>query len=91
MRRQWQGGVTAVCGVAGLIAGLAIMDARVRDQLMAIAGGRAPTGEIVGATARLEALVMTAVQAARDQSIEHAPLTIFALAAALLLVFMLRT
>jgi hypothetical protein len=36
-------------------------------------------------------VVLAALDVLRDQSLEHAPLTIFALAATVLLLFMLRT
>jgi hypothetical protein len=67
------------------------MDPRVREQIAAIGSGRRPSGELVTAMARLQDIVVLAIQAVRDQSLQHAPLTIFVLAAALLLAFMLRT
>jgi hypothetical protein len=41
--------------------------------------------------ANAQNLVYIAIHAVRDQSIEHAPLTIFGLAALVLVLFMMRT
>jgi hypothetical protein len=91
MGRPLSAGVTAIGGICALVVGLAATDPRVREQLAGLASGRRPSGELVSAAARIEDLALVALHAVRDQSIEHAPLTIFVLAAALLLVFMLRT
>ena len=47
--------------------------------------------EIAAIATHVEEIVLVVIQAVRDQSIEHAPLVIFALAAAVLVLFMLRT
>src|SRR5438445_5006616 len=91
MRRPTSGGVTAGAGVAALIVGLAAIDDRVRDQFAMLIGGRGPTTEMIGVGARLESLVAVLAQAVRDQRMERAPLVIFALAALVLVLFMLRT
>lgn len=74
-----------------IVFGLAIIDVRVREQMMAITDGGNPSGELLSVGARLQELAYLAMQAVRDQSIEHAPLTLFALAALILFVLMLRT
>ena len=91
MRRHLTGGFTATAGVTAVIVGLAAMDDRVRDQLAHLFSGREASGEIVTAGAYLQTFVTVVIQAVRDQSIEHAPLVIFALAALVLVLFMLRT
>jgi hypothetical protein len=83
--------LTAIAGVGVLVVALAAIDTRVRDQLYALASGRAPTGELADAGQRLHDVTMTIALAVRDQSIEHAALTIFALGALVLVGFMLRT
>ena len=50
-----------------------------------------PSGQLSGAERRLGDVTSVIVGAARDQSIQHAPLLIFALASAVLVLFMLRT
>jgi hypothetical protein len=91
MRHRLNGPITTIGGVSALIGGLAIIDERVREQLRAIVEGRPPSGEIVSAGARLKELGWVMADAVRDQSIEHAPMTVFVLAAAVLLFFMLKT
>jgi hypothetical protein len=70
---------------------MAAIDPRVRDQVAAFATGRGPSGEVAAAGHQLRDLTLTILDAVRDQSIEHAPLAIFALAAFVLLMFMLRS
>ena len=70
---------------------LSSFDQRVRDQL-SLRLGTTPVssqiGEVAAFASGAAAVVLTAV---RDQSIEHAPLVIFVLAASVLMLFMLRT
>jgi hypothetical protein len=49
------------------------------------------TGDIAGFGGRVQELGLVAMQAVRDQSIEHAPLTLFALVALVLFALMLRS
>lgn len=78
-----------LCFLAVLTA-LVAVDVRVRERVgllfdQARGGGVAPWGD------RINSLVDAIVQAARDQSIDNAPMLIFAIVAAVLVVFMLRT
>jgi hypothetical protein len=91
MRRSLTGGVATAAGIGAVVVGLAVIDDRVRAQLTALVTGRGSTGEIGSLTAHTQALAYTMVLVVRDQSIEHAPLAIFALAALVLVLFMLRT
>jgi hypothetical protein len=91
MRRAASGFITTGAGVCAIVVGLAVIDERVRSEVAALVAGRAGTGELAGFGARAQDLGLLAVQAVRDQSIEHAPLTLFALAALVLFVLMLRT
>ena len=84
-------GLAAAGGVLMLIGGLAVIDERVRVQLGRLLTGRAPSGELATLGDRVQTLLLIVMQAARDQSIEHAPLVIFALAALVLVLFMVRT
>jgi hypothetical protein len=80
----------AAAGVTGVVMGLAAIDPRVREAVASGISGRMPAGDVGSAGARIQQLAMVIFDAVRDQSIEHAPLTIFALAAVVLLLFMLR-
>ena len=91
MRSAVSSGLTAAAGVAAVLIGLAVIDGRVQDRLATLFAGPGPTGELLSAGAKLQELGSAILQAVRDQSIEHAPLTIFSLAAALLVLFLLRT
>jgi hypothetical protein len=90
-KRKLNGGITATAGLCALAVGLAAIDPRVPAQIRSLLTGRGPSGELVSAGALIRDLGLVVVEAVRDQSIEHAPLTIFTLAALVLLLFMLRT
>jgi hypothetical protein len=81
----------ATGGFALLVGCLALLDARVRDQLAQILTGRVPTGDVGTAVWHGQELATTVFLALRDQSLAYAPLTIFALVALVLVLFMTRT
>lgn len=83
--------VTSGAGLSAIVIGLAVIDERARASFASLASGRGGGDEIAGVGARLEELGLVIAHAVRDQSIEHAPLTLFALAALVLFVLMLRT
>jgi hypothetical protein len=85
------GGVTAVAGVGAVVAGLALFDERVRVHIGQVVSGNPPTGQMVSLGEQVQDFIAIAMQAVRDQSIEHTPLVVFAVAAAVLFVFMTRT
>ena len=91
IRRPFAGGLTTVGGLLALAIGLAAIDDRVRDQFARVFTSRGPTQEITTLGSRLNDIALIAAQAVRDQSIDHAPLVIFALAAAILVLLMTRT
>ncbi len=80
----------AAVSVAGFLAVLAVLlaaDDRARERVMqTVSDGRAATWG-----SQASGLLSVVIDAARDQSIAHAPLLIFVLVAGLLLMFMLRT
>jgi hypothetical protein len=90
-RSSFSGPLTAVGGVSVLLLGLAAIDERVRGQIVSLLRGGAPSAELASVGEQVEGLAVTVMQALRHQSIEHAPLVIFALAAMVLVLFMLRT
>jgi hypothetical protein len=91
MPRSLSGAVTAIVSLTCLVIGLAAIDGRVREQLAWLLNGGGPSREMVSAGSKVESLVAVFAAAVRDQSMEHAALVIFALAALVLVLFMLRT
>ena len=91
MQRRLSAGFAALGSLAAVGVGMAVMDDRVRVQMARIVCGEGASPEAVSYAQHVNDVVLTALDTLRDQSIEHAPLTIFALAATVLLLFMLRT
>ena len=91
IQRSLNGALTAVASTTTLLVGLAVLDNRVREQFVSWYNGRGPSGELLTASSWIQNLLHVVMQAIRDQSMERAPLVIFALAAVVLLLFMLRT
>jgi hypothetical protein len=81
----------AVGGVGTLLGGLAIVDERVRFQFAHIVTGQGATGEVGNAVAQVQSMASVVLVVLRDQSLAYAPLTIFGLAAVVLVLFMTRT
>jgi hypothetical protein len=90
-RRSALDALLAVAPPLLLLAFLVAYDDRVREQLsIRLAPERAAQALVAaGSTARSLASVLA--EAGRDQSISHAPLLLFAMAAAALTLFMVRT
>jgi hypothetical protein len=63
----------------------------VREQIALIVSGRATAGEFGHAFAYIDDATRAVLQVLHDQSLAHAPLTMFALAALVLSLFMTRT
>ena len=74
-----------------LIAMLATFDERVRQEISMRVGPGQPAMQMANAGATIRSLASIVFVAAREQSIEHAPLVIFVLLATVLFLFMLRT
>jgi hypothetical protein len=91
MRRATTSVITTGAGIGAIVVGLAVIDERVRGEIAALVTGRGAAGELAGVGERVQDLGLIALQAVRDQSIEHAPLTLFALVALVLFVLMFRT
>jgi len=79
--------VGALCALVVL---LATFNAPLREQLAMRFAGQ-PAAQVANAGATVRSIASVIFVAARDQSIEHAPLVIFVLAAIVLFMFMLRT
>jgi hypothetical protein len=77
----------SITGLTIVLAGLTFVDPRVRDRLGALVSGQ-DGGTIVDRVSELAHALVTAL---KYQSIENAPLLIFATVGAVLFVFMVRT
>lgn len=90
MRRAIGDVVGSIICLGVVLAALITVDGRVRQRVSLLfteaAGNR---GESWGR--RIEEVAGIVMQAARDQSIENAPLLLFTVTAAVLVIFMLRT
>ncbi len=80
---------SVLCFIAVLSA-LVAVDPRVRERVMLLFN-EASTEGLTSWGYRANRLVEAVIQAVRDQSIDNAPLLIFSVVAAVLVVFMLRT
>jgi hypothetical protein len=80
---------SALCVVA-VLATLVAVDARVHDRFSALLSQTSSEG-LTTWEARAGAFSDAVMQAARDHSIDQAPLLVFTVVAAALLIFMLRT
>ena len=90
MRRAFREALMSAGTVVILLLVLIAFDDRVRDHLSRRVVAR-PSVELASAGRQLGDFTTVIVGVARDQSLGHAPLLIFTLAAAVLVLFMLRT
>lgn len=81
----------AVGGLLAIFVGLAIIDERVRRQLLGLTDRRLPTGEVASIGTYLRDTAFVVMGSARDLTIDHAPEALFTVAAVVLTIFMLRT
>ena len=91
IRRAVNDTLISVTALVALVVILASFDDRLRAQIsLRIAPGQA-SAQVADAGATVRSLAAVVMDAVRDQSIDHAPLVIFVLAASVLMLFMLRT
>jgi hypothetical protein len=83
-------GAASVGGVLALMIGLAAINDEVRHAFVSPFRGGTPA-ELTTAGYYLRNLTSIVFVAVREQSLEHAPLVIFSVAATVLVIFMLRT
>lgn len=89
MRRAFGEALMSAGTVAVLLLALVAADGRVRDEVSRRIAR--PSVELAGAGQQMGNLTSVIAAVVRHQSIEHAPLLIFALAATVLVLLMLRT
>jgi len=82
--------MASIGSAAALVAGLLVLDPRLRQQANALANGE-PSNELVSMNAQVQDILFTTLAVLRDYSLDNAVLVIFALAATVLVLFMLRT
>ena len=85
--RDWAGSLAGFLLVFGA---LVSVDDRVARHVRALVS-HSPAGEVSEVTNRFSALGQAIVTAARDQSIDHAPMLVFTAVAFVLVFFMVRT
>ena len=90
MRRAFGEGLMSAGALALLMLTLIAIDDRVREQVW-LRLSASPATQLSSAGANVRDLTTVVFEAAHDQSVEHAPLLIFGLAATVLVLFMLRT
>ena len=90
MRRAFGEGLMSAGAVTIVMLTLIALDGRVREQLV-LRFAAHPTKQLSSAGESLRDLTAVIFEAAHDQTIDHAPLLIFALVATVLVLFMLRT
>jgi hypothetical protein len=89
MRRLFGDALMSFAALLLLFTVLLAVDGRVRER---VSGVWAPdSSQLAGAGQQVGSVVSIAYEVARDYGMEHASMTIFALAATVLVVFMLRT
>ena len=91
MRPRLHGGLATAAGLCALVSGLAIIDPRVRGEIARVLSSPPPAQELSSVGEIVRQFGFIVFQALRDQTIEHAPLVIFGLAAMVLVLLMSRT
>jgi hypothetical protein len=90
MRRVFGDAMISLCALLLLLLMLVTIDPRVREQVSTV--WMSPGSSVVSSVShQMRQMSSIVVGAARDHSIDQAPLMLFALAATVLVLFMLRT
>jgi hypothetical protein len=91
MRRVIGDAAISVAALVLLLLMLVSVDERVREQVTGYVSGAPNPSTLVTAGRHIGDVVTVVLDAAREQSVANAPLMIFALAATVLVLFMVRT
>ena len=89
MRRGLGDTLMSLAAVGVLLLALAAVQDRYRDRFSLLFGDS--RAQLAGVGSDVRELTSMAIEAVRHHSIDHAPMVIFVLAAAVLVLFMLRT
>lgn len=90
MRRVMSDAMMTAGSALALIAGLVMIDPNVREQISLRLSSH-PSAALAATGGGVRDLTAVILVAAREQTLAHAPLAIFTLAAVVLVLFMLRT
>jgi hypothetical protein len=90
MRRAFGDAMISMSAVALLLMMLVTIDPRVREQVSGVWSGQGSPA-VASISSQMHEVTSVVLSAARDRGIDNAPLMIFALAATVLVLFMLRT
>ena len=90
MRRAFGDAMISLCAVLLLLAMLVTIDPRVREQMSGVWTSSGASA-VTSVSTQVRSVSSIVLSSARDHSIDNAPLMIFALAATVLVLFMLRT
>lgn len=88
MRRVFGDAVISISAMLALLLMLVAIDPRVRIQMTSVWGGSGTTSSVGQDLGEVSDVVLMSI---RDHGIDNAPLMVFALAATVLVLFMLRT
>ena len=91
MRRAFGDALISAGALTCLLLAFIVSSDRVREQVSLRFSGAHGSSELMNAGTQVRDLASVIFEAARDQSLEHAPLVIFVVAASVLVLFMLRT
>jgi hypothetical protein len=90
VRRWFNDALVSAGALLIVLVALMAVDGRVRTQVTAAVSGASSPHAVAAAGGRARYLAGVVASAARDQSIDHAPMVIFVVAATVLVTFMLR-
>lgn len=90
MRRTISDALISIGALAALLVTLIAFDDRVRD-VVSLRFSTGASADLVGAGTQIRDIGAVLLDVARDQSMQHAPLMMFVLAATVLVMFMVRT
>ena len=90
MRRFYKDALVTTGALLIVLGALMAVDERVRQQVTSALSSASSPQAVAGAGGELQHITLVLFSAARDQSIEHAPMVLFVLAASVLVLFMLR-
>jgi hypothetical protein len=91
MRRVVSDTLISLGAVVLLLVALVSIDHRLKEKVEGLVMTPPNSSEIAGVGAQIQNVSTVVYKAARDHSVEHAPMVIFGVAAVVLVGFMLRT
>lgn len=90
MRRVFGDALISAAALVVLLVGLVAIDDRVRDRVLSVIRTGEMSSSVGSVTSLAGDVAGVLVMAARDQSLDHAPLAVFVVAATALVLAMLR-